>query len=58
VGTAPARIKCSQDGIIVDFQPGDAVIMALEPGQRNDLVVTDAEVTLVEGFVLKKTVQA
>ena len=53
VGTAVARIKSSQDGIIVDFQPGDAVIMALESGQRNDLIVTGVEVTLIEGFVLK-----
>lgn len=54
IGTAPATIKCLQDGVIVEFQPGDAVIMALEPGQRNQLVVTDADVTLIEGFLLKK----
>jgi len=58
IGTAPAGIKCLQDGIIVDFQPGDAVIMSLELGQRNDLVVTRAETTLIEGFLLKKPFQA
>ena len=58
IGTAPARIKCSQDNIIVDFQPGDAVVMALEAGQQNELVVSGAEVTLIEGFLLKKTVTA
>jgi hypothetical protein len=58
IGTAPARIKCSQGDIIVDFQPGDAVIMALGTGQQNELVVSGAEVTLIEGFLLKKPVAA
>ncbi|MFT5709406.1 MAG: hypothetical protein ACI8QT_000092 [Halioglobus sp.] len=53
IGTVPAAIKCLQDGVIVDFQPGDAVIMALEPGQRSELVITEADVTLIEGFLLK-----
>jgi hypothetical protein len=58
IGTAPAGIKCLGDGVIVNFQPGDAVIMALGPGQRNEIVVTGAEATLIEGFLLKKPLPA
>jgi hypothetical protein len=54
IGTAPAGIKCLQDDLIVDFRPGDAVIMALGPGQRNELVVTETQTTLIEGYLLKK----
>jgi hypothetical protein len=54
IGTAPAGVRCLADDLIVDFQPGDAVIMALGPGQRNELVVTGTQATLIEGYLLRK----
>jgi hypothetical protein len=58
IGTGPASIKCMPGGVIVSFQPGDAVVMALGPGQRNELVITGSESTLIEGFLLKKPAPA
>ena len=54
IGQTPAKIQNVQHDVSVDILPGDAAVMALGPNQRNELVITDLETTLIEGYFVRK----